>query len=212
MLCSFGMSAMRLEYTISERDFISAQRAHSALGVLLPVVGGLLVLAGIFELAIQRNLTNGIGPLLLGVVAASLLRLQWSYHYRRDTRLHDQYVAEISNEGIEITGATGDSRINWGAYTRYVETKGLFLLYFGPNLFNIFPKGCFAVGEVDAFRTLVDEKIGKKRRVGRKGPSPTVWAFVVVVALAFVLMLIVIRNAVRQSPQSSPPAQTQPGN
>jgi hypothetical protein len=200
---------MRIEYTVSERDFVRAQRAHSALSVLLPVVGGLLILAGIFELVIQKNLTDGIGPLLLGVVAVSLQWLQWTYHYRQDTRLHGQYVALISNDGIEITGATAASKVNWKAFTRCTETKNLFLLYYGPRLFNIFPKGCFAAGEIDAFRSLVKEKIGKEIKMGRKGLSPKAWIFIGILSVSLVLLLLGVRNILRQGTPSSAPAQTQ---
>ncbi len=48
--------------------------------------------------------------------------------------------------------------------------------------------------------------------MGRKGLSPTAWIFVVMVAVAFILMLIVIRNTLRQSTPSSQPAQTQSTN
>jgi hypothetical protein len=202
----------RLEYTLSKKDFLEAQRAHGRWASrFLPIFGGLLMLAGIFTLAQDpKHLGNALTGILIGAALAFGQGILWSHSYRQDKRLHDRFAATFSEEGIEVSASTGSSKHEWKAFTRYVETKGLFLLYQGPVGMNIFPKGCFGSGEADAFRNLVQQKLGNK--MDRKRLSPSAWIFILVVGVAFVLMLIVIRNAVRQSAPRSTPAQTQSTN
>ena len=202
----------RLEYTLSKKDFLEAQRAHGRWASrFLPIFGGLLMLAGIFTLAQDpKHLGNALAGILIGAALAFGQRILLSYRYQQDKRLHDRFSATFSEEGIEVSASTGSSKHEWKAFTRYIETKGLFLLYQGPMCMNIFPKACFGSGEADAFRNLVQQKLGNK--MDRKRLSPSAWIFILVVAVAFVLMLIVIRNAVRQSGPRSTPAQTQSTN
>ena len=199
----------RLEYTLSKRDFLEAQRAHQGWASrFLPIVGGLLMLAGVFTLVQDpKNMGNALAGFLIGAALAFGQRILLSYRYQQDKRLHDRFIATFSEEGIEVSASTGSSKHEWKAFTRHIETKGLFLLYQGPACMNIFPKGCFGSGEADAFRSLVQQRLGNN--VNRKRLSPSVWFFIVVVAVALVLMLMVIRNAVRQSaPRSAPQTQS----
>jgi hypothetical protein len=205
---------MRIEYALSEKEFLEAQRLHGGWSFrFLPMIGGLLMLAGIFRLVQDpQHLANGIAPLLLGALLASTRRLQLSYTYRQDKRLHDPYVVTVSDAGIEVLGPTGSSAHDWKTFTKYVESKNLFVLYLGPVSFNIFPKRSFSSGDADAFRILVQEKLKRGNNVANKRLSSVAWVFIVLVAVSFVLMLTVIRNTLRQSAPSSPPAQTQPTN
>jgi len=198
---------MRVEFSLTEKDFVAAQRAHRPWSVFVPIVGGLLVLAGVVALAVDRkNLVSSIEPFLLGVALLFLQRVLWSYHFKNDKRLHDPFVAVISGDGIELSASTVVSRFEWRSFVRFVETKTLFLLYQGPNVFNIFPKRCFGADEAKAFRQFGQEKLNEGR-IGRKHLSAKTWIIIVIGSVAFVLMLMSIRNALRQP--SSHPAETQ---
>ncbi len=203
---------MRIEYTLSERDLLEAQRAQVGWSTkVLPIFGGLLVLCGIGTLVQSpRQLAPGLGAIAIGLALAFGLRVLALYNYRRDKRLHDHFVAIMSDEGIEVSSSTASSKLAWNGFTKQHETKGLFLLFQGPACVNIFPKSCFGAGEVDIFRRLINEKLKLGDGMQRKGLSPKTWIFIAIVSVAFVLMLIVIRNAMRQSP--SAPAQRQSTN
>lgn len=205
---------MKIECTLSEKEFLEAQRLHGGWSFrFLPMIGGLLMLGGIFRLVQdQQHLANGIAPLLLGAFLASIRRFQISYTYRQDKRLHDPLAVTISDEGIEVAGSTGSSAHDWKAFTKYVESKNLFVLYQGPACFNIFSKRSFSSGEVDAFRILLQEKLNRGNNVANKRLSPAVWVFIVLVTVSLILLLTIIRNTLRQSAPSSPPAQTQSAN
>ena len=203
---------MRIEYTLSERDLLEAQRAQVGWpGRVLPIFGCLLVLSGIVTLVQgPRQIGPSIGGIIIGLALTFGLRVLASYAYRRDKRLHDRFVAIASDEGVQISSSTGSSKLEWNGFTKQHETKGLFLLFQGPACVNIIPKSCLGAGEADIFRKLVQEKLHLGDRMQSKGLSPKTWIFIAIVSVAFVLMLIVIRNAMRQSP--STPAQTQSVN
>jgi hypothetical protein len=202
---------MQFEYTLSEKDFLEAQRLHGGWSTrLLPVFGGLLMLAAIFNFAgDQKHAGNALAAFLIGVALAFGRRMLLSYNYRQDTRLHDPLAAKVSDEGVKVSASTGRSTHTWKSFTRYAETKSLFLLYQGPRCFAIFPKGCLASGEADAFRELVRLKLGKGDKMERKGLSRSAWIFVVVVVVALFLLLLTVRNILRQSAPITKPAQTQ---
>ncbi len=201
---------MQFEYTLSEKDFLEAQRLHGGWSTrLLPVFGGLLMLAGIFNFAAdQKHAGNALAAFLIGVALAFGRRILLSYNYRQDTRLHDHFAAHISGEGIEVSVSTGSSTYSWKGFTRHVETKSLFLLYQGPVCLIIFPKSCLASGEAEAFRDLVRLKV-RGDTMKRKGLRPSAWIFVIVVIVALFLLLLTIRNVLRQSAPGTKPAQTQ---
>ena len=202
---------MQFEYTLSEKDFLEAQRLHGGWSTrLLPVFGGLLMLAGIFNFATdQKHAGNALAAFLIGMALAFGRRILLSYNYRQDTRLHDHFAANISEEGIEMSASTGSSIHSWKGFTRYVETKSLFLLYQGPVCLIIFPKSCLASGGAEAFRDIVRLKLSRGDTMKRKGLSPSAWIFVIVVVVVLFLLLLTIRNVLRQSAPSTKPAQTQ---
>ena len=139
----------------------------------------------------------------------SMHRLSWTHSYRKDERLHGSFVALISGDGVEVSGSNAQSKFEWGAFQRLTETKDLFLLYQGPNAFNVLPKKYFGPGEADAFRSLVEQRLGKSNRKLRKNVGPLVWVFVVIVSVSLVLLVRTIRNVLRQtSPHPSPVEQS----
>jgi hypothetical protein len=203
---------MRIEYTLSENNLLEAQKAQLGLpSRALPFFGGLLMLSGVVML-LQNP--RQFGPSLAGVVIGAGLafgfRLLVFYTYKRDKRLHDRFVATLSDDGIEVSSSAGSSKFKWDAFTRLRETKSVFLLFQGPACVNIIPKSGLSPGEDERFRKLIQEKLRPGDQMDRKGLSLRTWILIGVVAVAFVLMLITIRNALRQAP--SQPAQTQSTN
>jgi hypothetical protein len=124
--------------------------------------------------------------------------------------LHDRFVATPSDDGIEVSSSIGSSKFTWNAFTHQRETKSLFLLFQGPICVDIIPKSGLSPDEALAFRKLIQENLSRGDQMDRKGLSSKTWIFIVIVSVAFVLMLLTIRNVLRQtSPQ---PAQTQSTN
>ena len=74
------------------------------------------------------------------------------------------------------------------------ESNTLFLLYTSPACFNIVPKRAFSSGETESFRGLLHEKLGASMAAHRKRISPQMIVFLVVVAVALLLLVRVIKN------------------
>jgi len=202
---------MRIEYTLSVKDLLEAQGAQLGWPIrTLPFVGGLLILSGIgMFLQNPRQFGPPLGGIVIGAGLTFGLRILVSYSYKRDKRLHDRLVATPSDDGIEVSSSTGSSKFTWNAFTHQRETKSLFLLFQGPICVNI-PKSGLSHDEALAFRKLIQENLSRGDQMDRKGLSSKTWIFIVVVSVAFVLMLLTIRNVLRQT--SSQPAQTQSTN
>lgn len=203
---------VQIRYTLSERDLWESQRAQRGWKARTPpLFGALLILSGIYTLVQDPSQFGlAIGAILVGVFVGFGSRMAVWYAYRRDKRLHDQFVATFSDAEIEVTSSVASSKFEWRAFTQQLETKRLFLLFQGPGCVNIFPKNCFGADEADGFRKLIKEKIGEGAGMDRKGFRPTTWIFIAVVSVALVLLLITIRNTLRQPPAQ--PAQTQSTN
>ena len=198
---------MEFAYTISERDVLEARRAQlNWSGRALPFIGGLLILCGVF-LLIQnpRNFGLPVAATCIGTVFILRVRLLASISYRRDKGLHDRFVTVASDERIETSCSTGSTTSTWNAFTRQRETAGLFLLYRGAACVNIIPKNGLSADEADSFRKLIRSKINGGDEMQRKGSSIRTWIFIVVVVVSFCLLLLTIRNTLRQSSPGAAP-------
>jgi hypothetical protein len=148
---------IQIHYTLSEKDLWESQRAQRGWRArFLPLIGGLVILSGIYTFVHDPSkFAPAIGAILIGAFVGFGIRMSVSYAYRRDKRLHDQFVATCSDEGIEVSSSVSSSRFEWKAFTKQLETERVFLLYQGPACVHIFPKNCFGGDEVSAFRTLL---------------------------------------------------------
>jgi hypothetical protein len=123
---------MRIAYKLSENDLIEAQGQHGGVWTkAIPVFGLLLILVGLGSIASNPKQNAGaILPILIGLFFLFGLRLQIRRSFRQDNRLQHPFEAVISQDGIDISSPTGcSSKYAWSAFTRYVESKNLFLVY-----------------------------------------------------------------------------------
>lgn len=102
----------------------------------------------------------------------------------------------LDGSGVHWRWNGGQADVEWRNFIRFVESKTVFLLYTSPACFNIVPKRAFVAGEAESFRGLLQEKVGLTMADNKRKISPRVIVFLVVVAVAFVLLLMVIRNNV----------------
>jgi len=160
---------MRISYQITRQDFIDAQLLHRKrqsfvrwMTVAMVGVAFLGVLGWVF--ARDPRMREQLFPLLVlpGVWLLAfwvLPYLIWVRVYEKDRRFQGQFEAEISEEGISIKSSFSDSSLYWNAFTRFLESNTIFLLYQSGQLFVLFPKRAFGLGEADQFRELARKKI-----------------------------------------------------
>jgi hypothetical protein len=187
---------MRISYRLSERDVLEARGKHGGLWIkVLPIVGLLLLAASSVTLIHDpRQFSSGIGAIVGGLFLIFFLRLQVWLSFRGDNRLRDQFDATISDSGIDVSSPKAASKYDWSAFVRYAETKNVFLVYQAPQVFNVFPKRAFTAEEVDAFRNLLDRRLGAASIAYQKKISPRTWVFLIAVAIAAIMVLMAIRN------------------
>ena len=199
---------MQIQYKLSERDLWESQRVQRGWqGKMPPFFGMLLVFSGIYTLAQNKTPVGpSIATIFVGVLVGFGMRLAVLYTYHRNKTLQDQFLALVSDEGIEISSSVATTKFDWKAFTKHIETKNLFLLFQGPGYVTILPKTFFNAADTETFRELLRYRIGGGE-MQRKGLRLTTWIFIAVVSVAFVLLLMTIRNTLRQSPTQ--PAQTE---
>lgn len=163
---------MKISYRITAEIYVEAQKLHAAKGapisqrILKFVFPPFFLLIGAITVVWRSFAANSWGMLMFGVFWAVLLWIyppwQWNRMYAKDRRFQEEYTADISEEGIRFEGATSDGNLKWAHYTRFLESEKLFLLYQSAQLFNMFPKSAFALGEADQFRELLKRKLSSQ--------------------------------------------------
>ncbi len=190
---------MQVSYKLTERDLLEAQGKHGGLGSrLLPIFGLLVLIVSLASVVHDpKQFPSLAGAIVVGLFLLFFRRLQVWFSFRRDNRLQGQFEATISDSGIDVSSLKASSKYDWSAFIRYAETKNLLLVYQAPQVFNVFPKRAFAAGEVDAFRSLLDKNLGAASTAYHKRISPRTWVFLIVVAIAAMMLVMAIRNIIR---------------
>ena len=166
----------------------------------LPIFGLLLILAGLGSIALNPKQNAGaILPILIGLFFLFGSRLSIRRSFRQDNRLQQPFEAVVSQDGIDISSQTGSSKYAWSAFTRYAESRNLFLLYQAPKIFNVFPKRAFAPGEEESFRSLLSERLGTTSVALGKKISLRTWIFLAVVVMTGILLVMAIHNTIHNS-------------
>ena len=191
-----GNTQMRVAYNLSENDLLEAQRKHGGMWAkAIRVWGLLLILAGLGSIALDpKQYAGAVLPILLGAFFLFGPSLLGRRAFRKDDRLQQPIEAVASESGIEVSSPTASSKYEWSAFTRYAESKNLFLVYQAPNVFNVFPKRAFALGEEESFRALLSARLGTASVAHNKKINPRTWILLAVVAIAGILLIMTIRN------------------
>jgi len=139
---------MRLDYELTENDFLEAQARHGGIRTRLVQVWGILLVAAAVISAISHphNYSSFVLPLLFGVFLLFGTKLLTRRSYRKDPRLQQHFQAVVSDTGIDFSSPTGSTQSMWSAFTRYVESRNLFLLYQSPTCFQPSPQACVRAG------------------------------------------------------------------
>ena len=151
-------------YQCTAADYVEAQIAHyrQTRGFYFLIIGGAIgILFGAF-MVVRNGLGTGVPLLLLGA-------FWWSYFLiipiwaRRDFRKHPnlsrEYLLHANEDGIQMKSDVSQGGGQWSVYTKYRETKSLFMLYCGARLFFMIPKRAFAHTQEQQFRELLRRKL-----------------------------------------------------
>ncbi|MDF1852226.1 MAG: YcxB family protein [Verrucomicrobiales bacterium] len=162
---------MKLEYQISEDDFMEAYeafwRSKNLGGKTELICGAAAVIGGVALL----SAASPIGWILLvaGVILAALVPIRSFLHrraYRENPAFSGLTSVSFEDEVIEVVSLVGESRLSWSVYLSAMESDFFFLPMISKRSFSIIPKRAFATeDDLDAFRELLESKLGPTAKI-----------------------------------------------
>ena len=166
------MDTIELEYRVALRDYLTAYEHHwrsrrlgSRENILTGVVG--LAVACIVAFVIRPwwwTLVVAIPSAVL-IALPWIRRLRYGNYFKREPKFQDSANVTFSETGIQFQGPGVDSTLEWSWYSKYSDSPGYFLLYYGRDAFSIIPKAAFSSPEIEsAFRALLDSKLSRTTR------------------------------------------------
>jgi len=185
--------SVKITYKLTEKDVREALVRHRGRGAkVAAIVGIFMCLMSILSFILDSGHSPiAFVPFFFGALIFSLPWLQAQQMFRKGgSQLRDEATAEISDSGLIGANSVSSSNSTWGAFTRYTESKNLFLVYRSEMLFNIVPKRAFAAGEEDAVRGLLEQHLGGASKASRRKIPLTALFWVVVFGSAVVLWLV----------------------
>jgi hypothetical protein len=165
---------MRIDYEISEQDFIDAQRLaikNSPIRIvrwtrlLLPLFGVGLLAFLINTVAEQGFSMRFIPAFIFPLIFISLPFLNKNAGkkmYWKTTSLHGGLSLEASEEGLEMKGPSFASQAGWSTFCQYLEDDHAFLLYQNQQVFNIIPKRGLSLDQIAGLRQYFETKVVQK--------------------------------------------------
>lgn len=162
---------MRLEYQISEADFMAAYEAFwrsRKLGTKRNLVEAFVaVLAGIAFVCFGQWFGYVLGGVGLVMLAFTFIRrFLHRQAYFDSPKFVEPIVAEFKDDGIDTSSAVGESRLEWSIFESVLEADDYFLPMITKRSFSIVPKRAFASpADEETFRELLAEKVGGVRRI-----------------------------------------------
>ena len=165
---------MRIEYEISEQDFMRAQELaikHSPVRLIrwtrwvLPLFG-LCLLVFVIEAVVKQGFSPRVIPgvcfCLLFISLPLLSRRKQKKLYGANPSMHGKLSVEVSDQGLQFQGPTSSSHAGWSHFRQFFEDKNSFVLYQHSQIFNLIPKRCLTPDQIASLRGYLDRNIGSK--------------------------------------------------
>ena len=167
---------MQIIFCLTERDLLEAQRTYwegsrrllrIAYRTLMWVLRLFMLGLGLF-FALFDEATRALGivfiaiAILMIVIAPFTQKLSAKRFFRKNPHLQKECRIDISEQGVECSTEDFHSEVGWSRFPKWQESERIFLLYNSARVYSIFPKRAFAAEEVDAFRSLLTQKIPKR--------------------------------------------------
>jgi len=164
---------MRIDYEVSERDFVDAQRLAAKTAPIasvrwmrwfIPVylTGAVIFLTyGIATQGFSLNVLPGLFMCaLIGSIPLVNRRAQRKV-YAKSIAMHGALSVEATDQGIEFRGPTFTSQVAWSNFATFAENDGLFVLWQHSRTFNIVPKRQLQPEAITEFRDYLSRNIAK---------------------------------------------------
>lgn len=122
---------------------------------------GVLYLVFLFRFSnpIISLIAVGIGAFVGLSVMWVYLRLYSIWFFKKTPQFHVPHTFTITEESVRGDSSIGNGDIKWDAYVRARHNKKLLLLYFGSNLYQMFPKRVMTDAEWTELLEIVGNKL-----------------------------------------------------
>jgi len=163
------MEPIRIRYSLTLPEFMKACSAHwkaHRQGSVFQICAGLVGIGvGIATLNFVQWLA--VALIVVGCCMLLVVLLRWILWRRafRESRKYTQDIrVEVSHAGLHVESAEGTSDLNWGFYSKYLDTRDFVLLYMTRHSFSVIPKSAFESEEqARQFVTLVESHLEQTR-------------------------------------------------
>jgi hypothetical protein len=165
---------MRIEYQISEEDFVAAGKLamrkrfkRAAVQIyLFPIIGAVFLAAAAITAIAKHNL-SAMWPIMLWGAILVCIPLLWSYKFRRVYRktppLHDRRTLDLDDTHLSFKTQNSNSRTPWQSYTRFFEDDKTFILFQQGNQFFVpIPKHELSPSQITELRSIFASHLSRK--------------------------------------------------
>jgi YcxB-like protein len=166
-------SIVSIRYFLSESDVIAAHRVlgRTAGRRLALLAGAVVVAAGgtwlIYGPAAAVTVLILV-PVVLVLAYLVLLPRAWRRAYRAVPREQRDLTVEFSPDGLVFDTPVSHGSVRWQAFSYFIETERLILLYQPNKLAVALPKRAFQPDELHRFRELVSAHVPDGRPARRR--------------------------------------------
>lgn len=152
---------MRVQGTLTERDYVAAQFLHIRPRLIFAIIGLALLLLAAWAITISKSL-----PLIaaLAFLAAWFAIIPWRARrtFREYKALSEPFSIEVRDDGLFFERANGSGLVPWGYLIKWRTNSSLVLLYPARNLFYLVPKHFFSDSEQFVqFQARLVERVGR---------------------------------------------------
>jgi hypothetical protein len=171
---------MRIDYEISERDFLDGQRlaiknshvrAVRWTPVVMPIFGLVLLLSLAYTLFTQGlppphsfpGLAFGLFFGLFFVLVPLMTKKKQKSLYAKSNAMHGRLVLEVDDNGIQFEGPLSTAKLSWAVFSKFFEDDKSFI-YFQNNeqIFHMLPKRCLSLEQTAVVREFFERHIRYK--------------------------------------------------
>jgi YcxB-like protein len=161
---------LRINFYLDWKEYFEAQEFFRRYRYnILPekVIGGVLMtLSALWFFLDDLSLFAIIGLVagLTIILSAPYIR-RWAskQKWKREPLYRTQHTVSFNDEGVYFLMGRIESNLDWRYYQSMLESSDGFLLIYGKDSFNFFPKRAFVEeGMINEFRKLVTSKLLKR--------------------------------------------------
>lgn len=172
-----GKFTAKLEHNITLDDYIEANKVYIRTSKFNYyghwVLGILALIFGVIGVLINPNRIEGYGAILCGIYFVSaptfLYRRRMEKKWKSEPSISEPLVVTITEDEIIVKSPYEEGITKWKAFTHYIETKNLFLIFRQQNVFNVVPKRAFENQDMEnKFRNLLQKEFITARQIQSK--------------------------------------------